>query len=49
MYGGITAAEALENAAAATADAHRWGVSAAELFGEQPVDQDATDPAENGA
>lgn len=40
MNAGITAAEALENAAAATADAHRWGVSVAERYGEQLVDQD---------
>ncbi|WP_406202620.1 hypothetical protein OG331_31840 [Streptomyces sp. NBC_01017] len=40
MYAGITSAEALENVAAATADAHRWGMSYAELYGEQLVDQD---------
>ncbi|MFI1607836.1 hypothetical protein ACH4YN_37980 [Streptomyces griseofuscus] len=49
MYAGTTAAEALENVAAATADAHRWGVLSAELYVEQIDDQDEPDLTTNGA
>jgi hypothetical protein len=49
MYAGITAAEALENVAAATANAHRWGVSYGELYGEHLDDQDEPEPADNDA
>ncbi|MFI6465684.1 hypothetical protein [Streptomyces sp. NPDC050538] len=49
MYAGIAAAEALENIAAATADAHRWGVSYATVYGEQLVDQGEPDRSENDA